>query len=213
VLRVTEIFKSIQGESSWAGMPCVFVRLTGCPLRCIWCDTPYAYGEGTEMSVEDIIAQVETFGTPLVEITGGEPLAQPACPNLARELLAHGKTVLCETSGALPIDLLPAGVIRIMDLKCPGSGESERNDWNNIPKLTKNDEVKFVIADRNDYEWAQKTLWKYDLHNRCRAVLFSPAWGILDAAQLADWMLEDNVPCRLQLPLHKILWPEITRGR
>lgn len=213
MLRVTEIFKSIQGESSWAGLPCVFVRLTGCPLRCVWCDTAYAYGEGDEMTLEEILARVEAFCTPLVEITGGEPLAQAECPRLASELLMRGKTVLCETSGALPIDILPEGVIRIMDLKCPGSGESQRNDWDNIFKLTRTDEVKFVIADREDFAWARETLRKYDLQNRCRAVLFSPAWGMLDPAQLAEWMLKDDVPARLQLPLHKILWPDITRGR
>ncbi len=213
MLYVTEIFSSIQGESTWAGVPCAFVRLSGCPLRCVWCDTTYAYAQGNPMTVDDVVAVVQNLGVPLVEITGGEPLSQEECPILAKRLLSLHKTVLCETSGALPIGLLPEGVIRIMDIKCPGSGESHRNHWENVAQLTPRDEVKFVILDRHDYEWAVSILRKYRLMDRCRAVLFSPAWQQIDPAVLAEWIVSDRLPIRLQLPLHKILWPHVTRGK
>lgn len=212
-LVVCEIFKSIQGESTWAGWPCTFVRLTGCPLRCVWCDTKYAFHEGEKLSIADILARVDALGCRLVEITGGEPLCQEACPALAQALLDAGKTVLCETSGAWPIDVLPAGVIRIMDLKCPGSGECDKNDWTNIDKLSSQDEVKFVIADRADYEWTREVVRRYKLAERCRAVVLSPVWGTIDPRCIAEWVLDDELPVRFQVPLHKVIWPTAERGR
>lgn len=211
-LKVTEIFRSIQGESTWVGLPCAFVRLTGCHLRCVWCDTAYAFTGGTMMSVQEVLDRVEKLGCPLVEITGGEPLLQPACPTLAASLLQRGKTVLCETSGALPIDRLPSDVIKIMDIKCPGSRESHRNDWGNIHRLSARDEVKFVLADRGDYEWSCEVIRQYNLPAQCRQVLLAPAFELLDPKELAQWILEDGLPVRLQLQLHKYIWPPDQRG-
>jgi 7-carboxy-7-deazaguanine synthase len=212
-LRVTELFHSIQGESTWAGLPCVFIRLTGCNLRCNWCDTAYAFSGGTMMDLDSILSSVAAYRTPLVEITGGEPLTQPACPALAESLLDAGHTVLLETGGSLPINTLPDEVIRIMDLKCPGSGECKKNHWPNIGYLRHDrDEVKFVIADRADYEWARQTIETHCLETRCRALLFSPVTGSLEPAHLAQWILEDRLPVRLQIQLHKILWPGQNRG-
>ncbi len=212
MLTVTEIFKSIQGESTWAGLPCTFVRLTGCPLRCTWCDTAYAFSDGTTMSVDEIVAQVNALDCRLVEITGGEPLAQKECPQLAERLLAADYEVLCETSGSLPIDRLPEGVVRIMDLKCPGSGESARNDWSNIERLTSRDEVKFVIADRGDYDWSCDVVDRYDLTTRCNAVLFAPVFGSIGPRELAEWIVSDQRNVRFQLQMHKCVWPPDTRG-
>ena len=211
-LVVSEIFRSIQGESTWAGLPCVFVRLTGCNLRCSWCDTAYAFEGGTVMALDDVVGCVAEFSCSLVEITGGEPLLQEQCPVLARRLLDAGKTVLCETNGALPIDLLPEGVIRIMDLKCPGSGECEGNDWANIDRLSPEDEVKFVLAGRGDYEWSRDVVRKYDLASRCGAVLFSPVMGALEPRSMAEWILEDELSVRLQLQLHKLVWGPEAKG-
>lgn len=211
-LTVNEIYKSIQGESTWAGLPCVLVRLTGCHLRCSWCDTEYAFHDGQKLTIADILREVEAMDCPLAEITGGEPLLQKNCAVLAQALLDAGKTVLCETSGALPIDALPEGVIRIMDLKCPGSGESEKNDWSNIEKLTSRDEVKFVIQDRADYEWSREAVGTYTLATRCKAVLFSPVFGAVEPRELAAWILEDNLPVHFQLQLHKLVWPAAERG-
>ena len=212
VLRVTEIFKSIQGESSWAGLPCVFVRLTGCPLRCSYCDTAYAYEGGTEMTIGEIIEQCVGLGGSLVEVTGGEPLFQEACPVLVHYLLERRFTVLVETSGALPITGLPRKAIRIMDLKCPGSGMSGKNHWDNIEALAPHDEVKFVIGDRADYEWSRDILKKYNLKDRCQEVLFAPAHGILEPQVLAEWILEDALEVRFQLQIHKHIWPEGRQG-
>lgn len=212
VLRVTEVFKSIQGESTWAGRPCTFIRLTGCPLRCRWCDTEYAFEGGVETTVGELIAQCDDLGGRLVEITGGEPLAQQACPELAAELLEQGYTVLVETSGALPIDRLPAAAIKIMDLKCPDSGVSDRNHWPNLALLSARDEVKFVLASREDYEWARGVVQERDLKARCNAVLFSPVLGAVEAVALAQWILEDGLDVRMQLQLHKLIWPPETRG-
>ncbi len=211
-LTVTEIFKSIQGESTWAGLPCIFVRLTGCHLRCIWCDTAYAYYDGEKMAIEAIVARCESFNCPLVEITGGEPLLQDRSPLLAQMLIDKGFTVLCETSGALPIDRLPAEVIKIMDLKCPDSGECERNDWDNIARLGERDEVKFVIASRRDYEWSRDVVDQHALDERCAAVLFSPAFGAIEPRDIAEWMLADGVNARFQLQMHRLIWPPGTRG-
>jgi len=210
-LTINEIFVSIQGESTWAGLPCVFLRTTGCPLRCTWCDTEYAFHEGSRWQLEDLVQEACRHEVPLVEITGGEPLAQPAVPALAAALLARGKTVLVETSGAFDISVLPEGVHRIMDLKCPGSGESASNDWANLERLRPGDEIKFVLAGRPDYEWARDVIARHDLASRV-PVLLSPVWGDLEPADLAAWILEDRLPVRLQLQLHKILWPGVERG-
>lgn len=211
-LTLTEIYRSVQGESTWAGRPCTFVRFTGCHLRCVWCDTTYAFHGGTRSTVGDVLAHVKALAVPLVELTGGEPLLQRGCSVLAAVLLEHGFTVLCETSGAVPITRLPEGVIRIMDLKCPGSGESAKNDWSNIEALAPSDEVKFVIADRTDYEWSRDVVAKYDLTSRCHAVLFSPVFGHASPKNIVDWILEDGLDVRFQLQMHKYIWPPDQKG-
>ena len=211
MLTINEIFHSIQGESTHAGRPCVFVRLTACDLRCRWCDTPYAFHEGKKMSVDEVIADVESRGCQTVEVTGGEPLLQPDVYPLMQQLLDSGKTVLIETGGHRSIAEVPAGVIRIMDIKCPGSGEAEKNDWSNLARLTSRDEVKFVIADRRDYEWARDLVRTRGLAARC-PVLFSPVHGTLEPGTLGHWILEDGLPVRLQVQLHKYLWPGVERG-
>lgn len=210
-LTVNEIYASIQGESTRAGLPCVFVRLTGCHLRCSYCDTEYAFYDGTKMSVDAVVRDVTALGLPLVEITGGEPLLQPACVTLAGRLLEAGLTVLIETSGALPIDKLPAGTIRIVDFKCPSSGECDRNDWNIVDHLTASDEVKFVIGDRADFDWACAALDRHSLAGRC-PVLFSPVFGKLDPRPLAEWILASKLDVRLQLQMHKFIWDPKERG-
>lgn len=212
MLTINEIFHSIQGESTYAGEPCVFVRLTACDLRCRWCDTPYAFHEGRKMSVDDVVRAVEAYGCPMVEITGGEPLLQPDVVPLMERLLASGRTVLVETGGHRSIAGVPAGVIRVMDIKCPGSGEAGRNDWSNLALLTRNDQVKFVIGDRVDYEFARDVVTRERLAERCGAVLFSPVHGELHPRQLAEWVLADRLPVRVQLQLHKYIWDPQTRG-
>lgn len=211
MLRVNEVFHSIQGESTHAGRPCVFVRLTACNLRCVWCDTAYAFHEGTSKTVESILEEVRAFGCSLVEITGGEPLLQPDVNVLMARLLAEGFEVLLETGGSLPIDVVPAGVRRIVDVKCPGSGESARNRWENLDDLRAGDELKFVVLDRNDYEWARGAVRERAL-DRKAPVLFSPVHGVLDPAALSAWVLEDGLPVRVQIQLHKTLWPDRHRG-
>lgn len=212
MLDVAEIFHSIQGESTWAGLPCVFVRLTGCNLRCTYCDTAYAYGGGMRLPVGEVIRQCVEVASPLVEITGGEPLCQESSPALAEGLINAGKTVLVETNGTRPIDVLPSGAIRIMDIKCPGSGMADRMHWENMEHLTARDETKFVIGGRDDYEWSRGVLRRYDLGRRCRAVLFSAVFGRLEPKMLAEWMLADALPARLQLQLHKYIWHPDRRG-
>jgi 7-carboxy-7-deazaguanine synthase len=212
MLTVNEIFYSIQGESTRAGRPCVFVRLTACDLRCSWCDTPYAFYEGRKMSVDDVVAEAERYGCPLVEITGGEPLLQQDVYELMDVLLARGRTVLLETGGHRPIDRVPEAVVKIVDVKCPGSGEADKNDWTNLDRLAPHDELKFVIKDRADYEFARDTIERYQLSGRCAAILFSPVHGVLDPRALSEWMLEDRLPARLQLQLHKFIWTPDTRG-
>jgi 7-carboxy-7-deazaguanine synthase len=211
LLRVTEIFHSIQGESTWAGLPCTFVRLTGCPLRCVWCDTAYAFHGGERMTLEQIVGRVRALGTPLVELTGGEPLVHRNAFELARRLLAEDFTLLVETSGAVDVAPLDPRAHKIMDLKCPGSGEESRNLWSNLEHLTARDEVKFVIADRTDYEWTRDVIRGRGLDRRVeqgslRALLVSPVWGSLDFQQLAEWVLADQLPVRYQLQLHKLIW-------
>jgi 7-carboxy-7-deazaguanine synthase len=212
VLTINEIFHSIQGESTFAGRPCVFVRLTACDLRCRWCDTPYAFHEGRKMSVDEVVADVEARGCPTVEVTGGEPLLQADVYPLMQRLLDSGKTVLIETGGHRSIANVPAGVIRIVDVKCPGSGESAKNDWSNFAHLTKRDEVKFVIADRSDYEYARDIVLRENLSNRVNAVLFSPVHGELDAKLLSEWVIADRLDVRVQLQMHKYIWSPQTRG-
>ena len=212
VLTINEIFHSIQGESTYAGRPCVFVRLTACDLRCRWCDTPYAFHEGRKMSVDEVVADVDARGCPTVEVTGGEPLLQPDVYPLMQRLLDSGKTVLIETGGHRSIADVPPGVIRIMDVKCPGSGESEKNDWSNLARLTTTDEVKFVIADRTDYEFARDIVERENLPARVNAVLFSPVHGVLDPKQLSEWVIADRLDVRVQLQVHKYIWSPATRG-
>ncbi len=212
MLTINEIFHSIQGESTHVGRPCVFVRLTACDLRCRWCDTPYAFHEGRKMSVDEVMADVEARGCPVVEVTGGEPLLQADVYPLMQRLLDAGKTVLIETGGHRSIAQVPAGVVRIMDIKCPGSGESARNDWSNLALLTPTDEVKFVLADRVDYEFARDIVVRESLIGRVAAVLFSPVHGALDAKQLAEWVIADRLEVRVQLQMHKYIWSPETRG-
>jgi 7-carboxy-7-deazaguanine synthase len=211
-LHINEIFYSIQGESTYAGRPCVFVRLTGCNLRCRWCDTEYAFYEGRKMSIDEVSAAVAGHGCELVEITGGEPLLQESVYPLMDSLLQTGHSVMIETSGASDVSRLDQRVIKIMDLKCPGSGECERNRWENLEHLTRRDEVKFVIADRADYEWARETIGARELAGKVGAILMSPVFGELDPAMLARWILEDRIPVRLQLQVHKHIWEPNTRG-
>ena len=209
---MNEIFYSIQGESTYAGRPCVFVRLTACDLRCSWCDTPYAFVEGRKVSVDDLVREVERHDCPLVEITGGEPLLQEDVYPLMDCLLADGKTVLIETGGHLSVERIPAAVVKVMDIKCPGSGEADRADWKNLDRLRGQDQVKFVIRDRVDYEYARDVLRRHDLARRCAATLFSPVHGVLDPKQLAMWVLDDGLPVRVQLQLHKYIWGSEARG-
>ena len=210
-MRVTEIFHSIQGESSFAGQPCVFVRLTGCPLRCTWCDTEYSFYGGTEMTVEAVCETIRGYQCRLVEVTGGEPLHQPEAPGLVERLCGEGYDVLVETSGALDVSALDPRARLIVDIKCPGSGMVERMRWGNMHQLRAKDEAKFVIKDRADYEWACSVLKEYDLAGRC-TVLFGPVFGQLDPRQLAEWILADRVPVRLQMQLHKYIWSPDMKG-
>ena len=212
MLTVNEIFHSIQGESTHTGRPCVFVRLTGCDLRCVWCDTPYAFHEGRKLDVDEVVAAVEQYGCDLVEITGGEPLLQEDVYPLMDRLLATGATVLLETGGHVSVARVPAAVVKVVDVKCPGSGESDRNAWDNLSRLTDRDQVKFVIADRVDYEFARDVVRRHTLETRCGTVLFSAVHDLLPPARLAEWMLADRLPVRLQIQLHKHLWGAETRG-
>ena len=210
-MRITEVFHSIQGESTLAGLPCVFVRLTGCPLRCTWCDTEYAFVGGTDRSIDDILDTVRSYGCRLVEVTGGEPLAQPDTATLLRRLSEENFTVLLETSGAVDTAIVHPSVRIILDVKCPASGMTERMHWPNVERLRPQDEAKFVIQDRSDYEWAKNVLDRFRLTDRC-PVLFSPVFGALDPQQLAEWLLADRLPIRLQLQLHKYIWAPDMRG-
>ncbi len=209
-LLVNEIYASVQGESSFAGLPCAFVRLTGCPLRCVWCDTEYAFTGGTRMELDQILGEVEKFGVKMVEVTGGEPLAQPECTTLLAMFCDAGYEVLLETSGAIDIASVDSRVVKIVDVKCPGSGEEGSNRWENLRVLGARDEVKFVIADRADYDYAKRVITQ-KLRGR-RGLLFSAVQGKLDPAELAKWIIEDRLDVRLQVQLHKILWPSATRG-
>ncbi len=210
-VRITEVYASVQGESTHVGKPCVFVRLTGCPLRCVWCDSEFTFTGGQVRDVDEVVAEAHALGIHTVEVTGGEPLVQPTAVPLMQKLLDLGHEVLLETSGALTIEAVPDGVHIIMDLKCPDSGEVARNHWPNLELLRPKDEVKFVIASRADYEWARDITREHAIDARC-PVLFSPAWGAVEPAKMVDWILEDGLNVRFQLQLHKVVWPSDARG-
>jgi 7-carboxy-7-deazaguanine synthase len=213
-LTINEIYQSVQGESTYVGLPCVFVRLTACDLRCSWCDTTYAFTEGRKRPLDEIVEEVLRLECPLVEITGGEPLLQKNVIPLMERLLAAGKTVMLETGGHISIEPVPAAVVKIVDVKCPGSGESQKMHWRNLELLAPHDEVKFVIKDRADYDYARDVIARYGLDRRGNALLFSPVHGVLDPKLLTEWMLADRLhgPVRLQLQLHKYIWEPTTRG-
>ena len=210
-LRIFEIFYSLQGESTFAGRPCVLVRLTGCQMRCVWCDTEYAFQGGEWMSLAQVLGSVAAFDCPLVEVTGGEPLLQPACLPLLTALCDAGYEVLLETGGGLDISPVDARVRRILDIKCPGSGEAESNRWENLADLRATDEIKFVVAGRGDYDWARGVIAERSLVGVC-PIHFSPVWETMPPAELAAWILADRLPVRLTLQQHKILWGKDTRG-
>ena len=212
MLTISEIYLSVQGESSHVGRPCTFVRLTACDLRCTWCDTPYAFTGGTKMPVNDVLAEVERLGCPLIEITGGEPLLQKDVYPLMERLIAGGHEVLLETGGHVPIDDVPEPVVAIVDVKCPASGEAHRMHWSNLDQLSPHDEVKFVIQDRHDFEYAKDVVARHALAGKVTAVLFSPVHGVLAPDVLARWILDERVPARLQLQAHKYIWGPETRG-
>ena len=212
MLTINEIFYSIQGESTYAGRPCVFVRLTACDLRCTWCDTPYSFYEGRKRSLDDVLAEVDGYDCQLVEVTGGEPLLQEEVYPLMQGLLERGRTVLIETGGHRSTERVPEQVVTILDVKCPGSGEAHRNDWSNFDRLRPHDEVKFVIKDRADYDYARDVVERRALATRASAILFSPVHGELDPKELSGWVLADRLPVRVQLQLHKYIWDPDTRG-
>ena len=211
MLKINEIYASIQGESSHTGLPCIFIRLTGCNLRCSWCDTAYAFYAGNDLTIEETLQKVDTFGLPLVEITGGEPLLQEDVYPLMEALLKKGYRVMLETSGALPIDKVPQRVIKILDIKCPGSGEEKKNHLENLKLLSPHDEVKFVLLDRADYEWSRDMLRKYDMVPS-KQVLFSPVYDKLNLKDLSQWILKDRLAVRLQTQLHKVIWSKDAIG-
>ena len=212
MLTINEIFYSIQGESTYAGRPCVFVRLTACDLRCSWCDTPYAFHEGKKRSLDEVMDEVARFDCPLVEVTGGEPLLQEGVYPLMRGLLERGRTVMLETGGHRSTARVPDEVVTILDVKCPGSGEAHRNDWSNLERLRPQDEVKFVVKDRADYEYARDVIVRHGLAAGGRPVHLSPVHGVLEAKTLSEWVLADRLPARVQLQIHKFIWDPNTRG-
>ena len=213
MLRVTEIFRSIQGESTHAGRPCTFVRLTGCPMRCTWCDSEYTFTGGEHLSIDDVMKQVRDFGCRLVEVTGGEPLAQREAFDLIRLLCDESYEVLIETGGYVSTEDLDQRARVILDVKCPASGEAERNHWPNLTRLRPNlDEVKFVVADRADWDYVRKVVGEYDLENRARSILISPAWKQIDLPELANWIVESDMNARMQLQMHKYIWGPDVHG-
>jgi len=211
-LTIHEIYPSVQGESTFAGLPCTFIRLTFCDLRCSWCDTPQAFYGGEKMALEAIVDRAASFGLPLVEVTGGEPLLQPACLPLLTRLCDRGFQVLLETGGHRDIGPVDPRVVRIMDLKCPGSGMAEKNRWENIPLLTPRDEVKCVLASREDYEWAREKVLTHGLAARVRAVLFSPVFGKIEPRDIVAWILQDRLSVRFQIQMHKVIWDPQAQG-
>lgn len=212
-LQVNEIFHSIQGESLYSGRPCVFIRLTGCNLRCTYCDTAYAYNEGTSLNIDEILESVKKFGCPLVEVTGGEPLLQPETPDLIDRLISAGHEVMLETNGSFDLSPVNSGCIKIVDVKCPSSGMSEQNRFENFSFLTDRDQVKFVIGDSSDYDYAKKMLNILPPHFQHHHVLFSPVSSVLSPDILGEWILRDRLSVRLHLQLHKFIWPDVERGR
>jgi len=212
LLTINEIFYSVQGESSYAGRPCVFVRLTACDLRCSWCDTTYAFYEGGKQAIEQVLEQVDRIDCPLVEVTGGEPLLQEDVYALMQGLLDRGRTVLLETGGHRSTARVPGQVVTILDVKCPGSGEAEKMDWSNLHRLRPHDEVKFVIRDRADYEYARDVIARHNLAHRAAAIHLSPVHDVMHPRTLSEWVLADHLPVRMQLQLHKFIWDPSTRG-
>jgi 7-carboxy-7-deazaguanine synthase len=211
-MRVNEIFYSIQGESTFQGVPCVFVRLSGCNLRCSYCDTAFAYGEGDLLSIDEVLEKINEYTCRTVEITGGEPLLQKDCFELASRLIDSGYTVLIETNGTVDIAGLDRRVVKIIDIKCPGSGHSHEVMWENLELLSEGDEIKFVVSSRDDYEWASEIIVKKKLAERY-TVLLSPAYGTIEPGDLASWILEDGMDVRMNLQLHKYIWDPDERGR
>ena len=211
MIKINEIYLSVQGESTHTGLPCIFIRLTGCNLRCSWCDTAYAFHEGKNMSIDEILQKVESFGIHLVEITGGEPLMQDNVYTLMRSLIEKGYKVMLETGGSISLERVPKDVIKIMDLKCPGSGEQAKNNLDNLKLLLPHDEVKFVILDKKDYEWSRDIIKKYKI-NETSHILLSPVFDKLELKEMVKWILEDRLPVRLQTQLHKIIWDKNTIG-
>ena len=211
MIKINEIYLSVQGESTHTGLPCIFIRLTGCNLRCSWCDTAYAFHEGKNMSIDEILQKVESFGIHLVEITGGEPLMQDNVYTLMRRLIEKRYKVMLETGGSISLERVPKDVIKIMDLKCPGSGEQEKNNLDNLKFLAPHDEVKFVILDKKDYEWSRDIIKKYKI-NETAHILLSPVFDKLELKEMVKWILEDRLPVRLQTQLHKIIWDKNTIG-
>jgi 7-carboxy-7-deazaguanine synthase len=212
-MRITEIFHSIQGESSYAGLPCVFVRLTWCNLRCTWCDSEYTFSGGEEMTVDEIMEKVRSYDCRLVEITGGEPLVQKReCADLVRRLCDENYSVLIETGGSLDASVLDDRAVKILDVKCPGSGEADRNFWPNLERLNPSDEIKFVIRDRTDFDYALALIDRFHLNERTPAVLFSPVWGAVDLQEFAGWVLQSGAHARIQLQLHKYIWGPEAKG-
>ena len=211
MIKINEIYLSVQGESTHTGLPCIFIRLTGCNLRCSWCDTAYAFHEGKNMSIDEILQKVENFGIHLVEITGGEPLMQDNVYTLMRKLIEKRHKVMLETGGSISLERVPKDVIKIMDLKCPGSGEQEKNNLENLKLLAPHDEVKFVILDRKDYEWSRDIIKKFKI-NETAHILLSPVFDKLELKEMVKWILEDRLPVRLQTQLHKIIWDKNTIG-
>ena len=211
ILKINEIYHSIQGESSFTGLPCIFIRLTYCNLRCSYCDSEYTFYEGTDMSIDEILNKIKNYSCKLVEVTGGEPLVQKGCIDLLQKLVDLDYKVLLETSGSLTIKDVPKEVINIIDFKCPSSNMKKKNLWENINYLKLDDEVKFVIGNREDYDWAKNKIKKYNLTNTCK-VLMSPTYKEIEPKMITEWILEDNLNIRFQVQLHKEIWPEEERG-
>jgi len=210
-LKINEIFYSIQGESSYTGLPCIFIRLTYCNLRCSYCDTEYAFYDGSDMEIEEILLKIEKYPTKLIMVTGGEPLIQENCINLMDELLKKNYSVMLETSGSLELNKVPKKVVKIVDFKCPSSNMRDKNDWTIIKDIDKNDEIKFVIGNKEDYNWSKKMIEKYQLNRIC-PILFSPIYDIMNIKELSEWILEDGINVRLQSQLHKHIWGPETTG-
>ena len=210
MLKINEIFYSIQGESSFNGMPCVFIRLTYCNLRCSYCDTEYSFYEGKDMSIDEIIHEIQKYDCKLVEVTGGEPLMQKESIELMQTLINNKYQVMLETGGSLPINKVPKKVIKIVDFKCPTSNMAKKNDWSIIKDLNSNDEIKFVIGNREDYDWSKEKINEYNLNDK--KILFSPVHDVLDSQKLSKWILKDHLKVRLQIQLHKYIWSPETKG-